>query len=97
MKRIPKNINKDNNGPDGHRIPDKFGIIAKNLGTKVAGQDLRFEGPTGKLIYGGPGTDVVGDGAFKMGTPVKTVGGEVKFGPEGHIMDEDIYVIEDND
>ena len=70
--------------------------MAKKV-AKVYGQELRFEGPTGKLIYGGAGTDVVGDGAFKMGTPVKAIGGQVKLGPEGNIMDEDIYVIEDND
>jgi hypothetical protein len=97
MKRIPRNIEKEHNGPDGHKIPNFFPTIAKNLGKKVSGQSLRFEGPTGKLVYGGAGTDVVGDGAFKMGTRVKTVGGDFNIGPEGNVMDDDLYVIEDND
>jgi len=97
MKRIPRNIEKEHNGPDGHKIPGIYSDIAKNLGKKVSGQSLRFEGPTGKLVYGGAGTDVVGDGAFKMGTRVKSVGGDVNFGPDGMVMDDDVYVIEDND
>ena len=43
------------------------------------------------------GIHLISETQVKMGTPVKTVGGQVKLGPEGNIMDEDIYVIEDND
>jgi hypothetical protein len=32
-----------------------------------------------------------------MGTRVKTVGGDFNIGPEGNVMDDDLYVIEDND
>ena len=74
-----------------------FDKIAKNIGTRVAGQDLRFEGPTGKLIYGGEGTDVVGDGAFPAGTKVKVVGKNKPDFKDGYIMDDDFMVIEDND
>ena len=97
MKRIPRNIEKEHNGPDGHKIPSIYSDIAKSLGKKVSGQSLKFEGPTGKLIYGGTGTDVAGDGVFKKGTRVKTVGGDFNMGPGGSIMDDDLYVIEDND
>ncbi len=96
-KKMPKAIKKEHNGPDGHRIPKKFGTIAKNVGTKVAGQELRFEGPTGKLIYGGPGTDAF-SGAFREGQPVKVISGnKVNFTPEGYVQDDDFIVVEDND
>tara|TARA_R100000900_G_C3217497_1_gene140043 strand:+ start:132 stop:440 length:309 start_codon:yes stop_codon:yes gene_type:complete len=92
-----KSMKKEHNGPDGHRIKSGFDKIAKNIGTRVAGQDLRFEGPTGKLIYGGEGTDVVGDGAFPAGTKVKVVGKNKPDFKDGYIMDDDFMVIEDND
>jgi len=90
-------MNKEHNGPDGHRIKGGFDKIAQNIGTRVAGQDLRFEGPTGKLLYGGEGTDVVGDGAFPAGTKVKVVGKNKPNFKDGYIMDDDFMVIEDND
>jgi len=97
MKRIPRNIEKEHNGPDGHRIPDNFGKIAKNLGKRVMGQELNFEGPTGKLIYGGRKTNPV-SGAFPEGTKVKIIGGDKPdFTKDGYIMDDDFIVIEDND
>ena len=96
-KKALSKMKKEHNGPDGHRIPEKFGTIAKKVGTKVAGQELRFEGPTGKLIYGGPGTDAF-SGAFREGQPVKVIGGnKVKFTPEGYVQDDDFIVVEDND
>ena len=92
-----KSMKKEHNGPEGHKIPDFFGNISKNIGKRVAGQSLRFEGPTGKLIYGGEGTDVDGDGAFPANTRVKVVGKNKPKLQDGYIMDDDFQVIEDND
>lgn len=91
-----KSMKKEHNGPDGHRIKSGFDKIAKNIGTRVMGQELNFEGPTGKLIYGGEKTNPV-SGAFPEGTRVKIVGGDKPDFKDGYIMDDDFMVIEDND
>ena len=92
-----KSMKKEHNGPEGHKIPDFFGNISKNMGKRVMGQELNFEGPTGKLIYGGRKTNPV-SGAFPEGTKVKIIGGDKPdFTKDGYIMDDDFMVIEDND
>ena len=99
-KKALSKMKKEHNGPDGHRIPDKFGTIAKKVGSKVTGQSLRFHGPTGQLVYGGPDTDVAADAKapFAPGTPVKVISGnKVNFTPEGYVQDDDFIVVEDND
>ncbi len=99
-KKALSMMKKEHNGPDGHRIPDKFGTISKNIGSKVTGQSLRFHGPTGQLVYGGPDTDVAADAKapFAPGTPVKVISGnKPQLGKGGLIMDDDFIVVEDND
>jgi hypothetical protein len=69
---------------------------------KTSGQSLRFDSPTGKLVYGGEGTDVGKDDmgmepAFPLGSNVKVVKGDLKTNKDGSIADSDVYIVEDKD
>jgi len=53
VTRKLKPMKKEHNGPDGHRIPDNFGKIAKNLQTDTLRSPVISSYNTGEMLMEG--------------------------------------------